>query len=58
MSMTTSVQSFQMAEAKSDLIMRVDYTDEELIRLRELRKKETEYSGEELDFMYRMHLQT
>jgi len=54
--MNTSVQSYVLADAKSELITRVNFTDEELIRLRELRRKETEYTPDELAFMYRMHL--
>ena len=54
----TSAQSYQIADFKSELTSRANFTDDELARLKELRLKELEYSDEELEFMYKMHLQT
>ena len=53
--MTTSDQSFYMAEVKAEIKNRINFTDDDLVRLKELRLRETEYNEEELEFMYKMH---
>ena len=43
---------------KAEIKKLVNFTDDDLVRLKELRLKETEYTEEELEFMYKMHNQT
>lgn len=69
-SMPTSVQSFHMPDDNNYIEQSTDinianiikdigtFSEAELARLKELRLKETEYTEEELNFMYKMHLQT
>lgn len=47
-----------MADFKTQTVTNGKFSLAELTRLKELRLKETEYTDDELAFMYKMHQQT